>query len=313
MGSYLSRQLTQLVITLVGIITVAFFMVRMIPGDSAQYMLGDYATDAALAALRAQMGLDQPLWRQYLMYMGHVVTGDLGISVITGRPALAEIFESLPQSAALAFSGLTLAVIIGVPMGIVTAMRQGTWTDTLIMLVALAGISFPVFWIGLASIVLFSQELKWFPALGSSSGQGFLNSLYYLTLPATVLGVSVAAYVTRLTRSAMLEIIGQDYIRVARAMGVPEHRIIWRLAFKNALIPVLAIVGVTFAYSLGSAILIEVVFSRPGVGSTILKAVSARDYQLVQAGVVVLAIGVVIVNTILDMLYALVDPRMRSR
>ncbi|RYF54560.1 MAG: ABC transporter permease [Comamonadaceae bacterium] len=313
MGSYLARQLSQLFITLFGIITVTFFMVRMIPGDPAQYMLGDYATDEALATLRAQMGLDKPVVVQYMMYMARAVTGDLGDSVITGRSALSEILQSLPDSTILAFAGLAIAVAIGVPMGIITAMRQGTWADTLIMLVALAGISFPVFWLGLASILLFSQELKWFPALGSSSGQGFWNAVYYLTLPALVLGVSVAAYVTRLTRSAMLEIIGQDYIRVARAMGVPERVIVWRLAFKNALIPILAIVGVTFAYSLGSAILIEVVFSRPGVGSTILKAVSARDYQLVQAGVLILAVGVVAVNTLLDLTYALVDPRMRKR
>lgn len=313
MERYLLRQVMQLAVTLLGIVTVAFFLVRLIPGDPAQYMLGDYATEQALDALRVSMGLDQPLFWQYAGYLGRAVTGDLGNSVITGRPAVEEVLASLPDSLLLAGAGMVLAVIIGVPLGILTAMRQGSWTDTLMMLVALAGISFPVFWLGLASILLFAQELQWFPALGASSGGGFGTTLYYLALPAMVLGVSVAAYITRLTRSAMLEIIGQDYIRVARAMGVPERRIIWRLAFKNAVIPILAIIGVTFAHSLGSAILIEVVFSRPGVGSTILKAVSARDYPLVQAGVLVLAVGVVVVNTLLDMAYAIVDPRMRKR
>ncbi|AWJ82366.1 peptide ABC transporter permease (plasmid) [Azospirillum sp. TSH58] len=309
----LLRQLSQLAITVFGIVTVTFFLVRMIPGDPAQYMLGDYATEEALATLRAQLGLDQPVYVQYGLYVLRAVTGDFGSSVVTGRPALEEILFSLPDSAILAFAGLAVAVVIGIPLGILTAERQGSWSDMLIMIVALFGISFPVFWLGLASVLLFSQELKWFPALGASSGGGFLTHLHHLVLPAGVLGISVAAYITRLTRSAMLEVLGQDCIRVARAMGVPERRVVWRLALKNALVPILAIVGVTFAWSLGSAILIEVVFSRPGIGSMILKAVSARDYQLVQAGVLVLAVAVVLVNSLLDLAYGLVDPRLSTR
>ncbi|NUB13836.1 ABC transporter permease subunit [Azospirillum brasilense] len=309
----LLRQLSQLAITVFGIVTVTFFLVRMIPGDPAQYMLGDYATEEALATLRAQLGLDQPVYVQYGLYVLRAVTGDFGSSVVTGRPALEEILFSLPDSAILAFAGLAVAVVIGIPLGILTAERQGSWSDMLIMIVALFGISFPVFWLGLASVLLFSQELKWFPALGASSGGGLLTHLHHLVLPAGVLGISVAAYITRLTRSAMLEVLGQDCIRVARAMGVPERRVVWRLALKNALVPILAIVGVTFAWSLGSAILIEVVFSRPGIGSMILKAVSARDYQLVQAGVLVLAVAVVLVNSLLDLAYGLVDPRLSTR
>ncbi|NUB05460.1 ABC transporter permease [Azospirillum sp. Vi22] len=309
----LLHQLSQLAITVFGIVTVTFFLVRMIPGDPAQYMLGDYATEEALATLRAQLGLDQPVYVQYGLYVLRAVTGDFGSSVVTGRPALEEILFSLPDSAILAFAGLAVAVAIGIPLGILTAERQGSWSDMLIMIVALFGISFPVFWLGLASVLLFSQELKWFPALGASSGGGFLTHLHHLVLPAGVLGISVAAYITRLTRSAMLEVLGQDCIRVARAMGVPERRVVWRLALKNALVPILAIVGVTFAWSLGSAILIEVVFSRPGIGSMILKAVSARDYQLVQAGVLVLAVAVVLVNSLLDLAYGLVDPRLSTR
>ncbi|ALJ38595.1 ABC transporter permease [Azospirillum brasilense] len=309
----LLRQLSQLAITVFGIVTVTFFLVRMIPGDPAQYMLGDYATEEALATLRAQLGLDQPVYVQYGLYVLRAVTGDFGSSVVTGRPALEEILFSLPDSAILAFAGLAVAVVIGIPLGILTAERQGSWSDMLIMIVALFGISFPVFWLGLASVLLFSQELKWFPALGASSGGGVLTHLHHLVLPAGVLGISVAAYITRLTRSAMLEVLGQDCIRVARAMGVPERRVVWRLALKNALVPILAIVGVTFAWSLGSAILIEVVFSRPGIGSMILKAVSARDYQLVQAGVLVLAVAVVLVNSLLDLAYGLVDPRLSIR
>ncbi len=309
----MARQMLQMAVTVAGIVTVVFFLVRAIPGDPAAYMLGDYATKESVAALQKQMGLDRPLPVQYWRFVRHAFEGDLGSSVVTGRPALGEALQSLPPSAALAFSGILIAVAIGLPLGVVTAVRQGTWTDLTVMLGALLGISFPVFWLGLVGILLLSQDLGLFPALGGSSTDDFGGQLYHLALPALVLGVSVAAYITRLTRSAMLEVLGQEYIRVARAMGVRERRIVYHLALRNALVPVLAIVGVTFAWSLGSAILVEVVFSRPGLGSMILKAVTARDYQLVQAGVLVLAVAVVVVNTVLDLSYAVIDPRLRSR
>jgi peptide/nickel transport system permease protein len=299
-------------VTVAGIVTVAFFLMRAIPGDPAQYMLGDYATQESLAALRAQLGLDRSLVEQYLLFVARAVQGDLGTSVATGQAALTEIIDSLPASLALAFSGLFVAVALGVPSGIAAAVRQGTWLDVAIMLVALGGISFPVFWLGLAAILLFSHKLGIFPALGSSSDAGWLTSLHHLALPALVLGFSVAAYIARLTRSAMLEVLNQDYVRVARAMGIPDRRVVYRLALRNALVPILAVIGVTFAWSLGNAILIEAVFSRPGVGSTMLKAILARDYQLVQAGVLALATGVVLTNTLLDILYGVIDPRLRA-
>jgi peptide/nickel transport system permease protein len=303
----------QLAVALVGIVTVAFFLMRAIPGDPALYMLGDFATTEALATLRARLGLDLPVWQQYFVFLLRAVQGDLGSSVVTGQPALAEIWAAVPPSAALAVSGMLVAVLAGVPLGIIAAVRQGSAVDVAVMLVALGGISFPVFWVGLVAILLLSHELGLFPALGASSEPGFWKGLHHLALPALVLGLSVAAYIARLTRSAMLEVLGQDHIRVARAMGVPEHRIVWKLAFRNALIPVLAVIGVTFAWSLGNAILVEAVFSRPGLGSTILKAILARDYQLVQAGVLVLAAAVVLLNTALDLVYGVVDPRLRRQ
>lgn len=312
MLGYLGRCLVHLVVTVVGIVTVAFFLMRAIPGDPAQYMLGDYATKEALAALRAQLGLDRSLAEQYLLFVGRAVQGDLGTSVATGQAALTEIVDSLPASLALAISGLAVAIALGVPSGIAAAVRQGTWLDVVIMLVSLGGISFPVFWLGLAAILLFSHKLGMFPALGSSSAGDWLTQAHHLALPAIVLGFSVAAYIARLTRSAMLEVLGQDFVRVARAMGVPERRVIYRLALRNALVPILAVIGVTFAWSLGNAILIEAVFSRPGVGSTMLKAILARDYQLVQAGVLALAAGVVLTNAVLDVAYGIIDPRLRS-
>ena len=308
---YLANRLLLMLVTVVGMVTVVFFLLRAIPGDPAAYMLGDYATADAIAALRQRLGLDRPMIEQYGLFLGHVVTGDLGNSVVTGQPAIGEVMSSLPASAALAVTGIVIAVLIGVPLGVVSAVRQGSWADFFVMLIALVGISFPVFWIGLVAILLLSHELPLFPALGASSNPDPLVRLHHMLLPALVLGFSVAAYIARLTRSTMLEVLGQDYVRVARAMGVPERRVVFRLALRNALIPVLAVIGVTFAWSLGNAILVEVVFSRPGLGSMILKAVFARDYQLVQAGVLVLAAAVVLVNTALDMLYAVIDPRIR--
>lgn len=300
-------------ITVIGMVTVVFFLVRAIPGDPATYMLGDYATEASVAALKNKLGLDLPVYQQYLSFVGRAMYGDLGTSVVTGQSAFSEVAQSIPWSAALAVSGIIIAVIVGVPLGIFSAIKQGTWIDVLIMIIALAGISFPVFWVGLVSILFLSYGAGLFPALGASMTGGFWVQLHHLALPALVLGFSVAAYIARLTRSAMLEVLGQEYVRVARAMGVRESRIIFRLALRNALIPVLAVIGVTFAWSLGSAILVEAVFSRPGLGSMILKAVFARDYQLVQAGVLVLACAVVLINTTLDIVYGLVDPRVRNQ
>jgi peptide/nickel transport system permease protein len=310
---YVARCVGQLAVALVGIVTVAFFLMRAIPGDPALYMLGDFATAEALATLRARLGLDLPVWQQYFVFLARAVQGDLGNSVVTGQPALTEIWAAVPPSAALAVAGMLVAVLAGVPLGIIAAVRQGTAVDVAVMLVALGGISFPVFWVGLVAILTFSHALGLFPALGATSQPGFWLALHHMALPALVLGLSVAAYIARLTRSAMLEVLGQDHIRVARAMGVPEHRIVWKLAFRNALIPVLAVIGVTFAWSLGNAILVEAVFSRPGLGSTILKAILARDYQLVQAGVLVLAAAVVLLNTALDLFYGAIDPRLRRR
>jgi len=309
---HVGRTLLRLFVTGLGIASVAFFLMRAIPGDPASFMLGDYATKESITALRAKLGLDEPVWRQYTLFLSHAATGNFGTSVVTGQPALQEVMASIPSSAVLALSGLFIAILIGLPLGIVCAVRNGTWVDVSVMLGALAGISFPVFWMGLAAILLFSYWIPIFPALGSSNSKDILTQIYHLILPALVLGVSIAAYIARLTRSAMLEVLSQDYIRVARAMGVPERRIIFKLALRNALVPILAVIGVTFAWSFGNAILIEAVFSRPGLGSMLLKAILARDYQLVQAGVLILAFMVVLINASLDLTYTLIDPRLKA-
>ncbi|MEN9590752.1 MAG: hypothetical protein RLZZ481_2538, partial [Pseudomonadota bacterium] len=224
MLGHVGRTLLRLLVTGLGIASVAFFLMRAIPGDPASFMLGDYATKESITALRAKLGLDEPVWRQYTLFLSHAATGNFGTSVVTGQPALQEVMASIPSSAVLALSGLFIAILIGLPLGIVCAVRNGTWVDVSVMLGALAGISFPVFWMGLAAILLFSYWIPIFPALGSSNAKDILTQIYHLILPALVLGVSIAAYIARLTRSAMLEVLSQDYIRVARAMGVPERR-----------------------------------------------------------------------------------------
>lgn len=312
MPGYIGHCLLRLGVAVLGIVTVAFFLMRAIPGDPAEYMLGDFATKATVAALRARLGLDQPVLEQFRLFLGHAITGDLGSSIVTGQPALDEVMSSLPSSAALAFCGLAVAIVLGVPLGVVSAVRQGTWLDTAVMVGALAGISFPAFWMGIAGILAFAYWIPLFPALGASSSTNVWTQLHHLALPSIVLGLSIAAYIARLTRSAMLEILSQDYIRVARAMGVAERRVILILALRNALIPILAVIGVSFAWSFGNAILIEVVFSRPGLGSMLMKAIQARDYQLVQAGVLIIAAAVVVVNAVIDLLYGIIDPRLRT-
>ncbi len=312
MLGHVARTLLRVLVTGIGIVTVAFFLMRSIPGDPATTMLGDYATKESVAALRAKLGLDEPLWRQYTMFIADAAKGNLGTSVVTGQPALSQVLASLPPSAVLALSGLAIAILIGIPLGIICAIRQGTWIDVTVMMAALAGISFPVFWVGLAGILVFAYWIPIFPALGSSNATDFFTQAHHVMLPAIVLGISTAAYIARLTRSAMLEVLSQDYIRVARAMGVREQSVVYKLALRNAMVPILAVIGVTFAWSFGNAILIEAVFSRPGLGSMLLKAIQARDYQLVQAGVLVLASLVVLINAALDLSYGLVDPRLRA-
>lgn len=305
------ERLLGMALTLVGVLTVVFFLVRSLPGDPAAYMLGDYATKSSLAALRADLGLDQPLWSQFVIFMHNAVTGDFGTSTVTQRSALTEVAAVLPASLLLAGVGVSIAILVGVPLGVLAAVRRGSRFDTGSMLVTLVALSVPVFWMGLVGILIFTEWLGWLPAVGYSTAGG-LSSALAIVMPAAVLALSVLAYIARLTRSSMLEVLDQDYIRVARAFGVNENTLIWRHAFRNAAVPIVAVVGVTVAFAIGNSILVEVVFSRPGVGTLILKAIQARDYQLVQAGVLALAAVVVVLNTMLDMIYAVIDPRVRK-
>lgn len=298
--------------TILGMVTLAFFLLRALPGDPAVAILGDYATEQAIANLRQELRLDDPILAQYWHFVSGLVTGDWGRSALTRQPAATQVFSVLGPSLMLSFGSLIVAIIIGIPIGVISAVKHGTWVDYTVIILAITGISFPVFWIGLISIMLFSYTIPIFPAVGGGSPGNPWSQLHALVLPALVLGSGGAAYIARLTRSAMLEVLNQDYILVSRAMGIRENRIIYRYALKNALPAILSVMAVTFAVAIGNAILVEMVFSRPGLGSLIMKATFARDYQLLQIGLLVLSVCVVLFNFLIDMLHPIFDPRIRK-
>ena len=291
--------------------TFVFLIVRLIPGDPAEFILGDYATKETLAKLRESLGLTKPIYIQYLIYWEKILYGDFGRSLITKQPALLEVLKVFPYSIQLAGIGVLMALLIGIPLGVVSAVRQNTMVDYVSMFLAIIGVSMPVFWFGIMTMLVFSYYIPLFPAIGLGTIGDFTSLLSHLALPGITLGLACCAYIARLTRSSMLEIIRQDYIRTARAKGLSEGVVIYRHALRNAIVPILALVGLTFGWALGSSILIEVVFARPGIGLLLIKAIYHRDYPLVQAGVAVLAVSFVIINLIIDILFGLFDPRIR--
>jgi len=311
MVTYIAMRLASLIPTLIGVVTVIFLLMRLIPGDPAEFILGDYATEQSLARLRSQMGLDLPIIQQYGIFMYKAVQGDLGRSLVSKQPAMQEVLRVFPHSLVLSFSGVLIAAVLGIPLGILSAIRQNTYTDYGAMTFALFGISMPTFWLGIVAILLFSFYLPIFPAIGVGDTSRISNLLYHLVLPAGTLGLAATAQVARLTRSSMLEVVRQDYIRTAQAKGVREIRIIAIHAFRNAMIPVLAMIGLLFGWALGSSIIIETVFSRPGLGLVLIKAIGTRDYPVVQAGVAVLSMTFVMINFTIDLLFAMIDPRIR--
>lgn len=309
---YAFERLLLVVPTVLGMVTLAFFMLRALPGDPATAILGEFATQQAVDNLRRALRLDQPLLSQYLHFLADAARGEFGRSALTRQSAAAEVLSVLGPSMVLAFASVGIAVLIGIPVGVISAIRQGTWVDYLLIVLTITGISFPVFWVGLIAIILFSQMIPLFPATGMGPPGDLWGQLVALVLPAVVLGTGGAAYIARLTRSSMLEVLNQDYILVARAMGIREGRICYVYALRNALPAILSVIGVTFAVAIGNAILVEVVFARPGLGSLIIRATFSRDYQILQVGLLVLSLSVVLVNFFIDLTYPLIDPRLRK-
>ena len=311
--AYALRRLFLAVPVLFGVSVLVFAVLHLAPGDPAAIMLGAQATKEDVVRLHRDLGLDQPLVIQYVRWMGHVLQGDLGRSIPLGRAVLPEVLLRFKATLVLTAGALLIAILLGLAAGIVSAVKQYTWLDRISMGVAVTGVSLPVFWTGIMLILLFALQLRWFPSSGMSSpyGSGVADVLWHLVLPAVTLGTASAAALARLTRSSVLEIIRQDYVRSARAKGLAERAVIARHVLKNAINPIITVLGLQVGFLLGGAILTETVFSWPGLGSMMVRAIQARDYPLVQGGVLLIATTFVLVNLVVDLLYAVFDPRIR--
>lgn len=311
MGRYVLKRLLQLLPVLAVVGVVSFLLIHLIPGDPTAVMLGTDATPQQVAQLRHDLGLDQPLVIQFGDWALRVLTGDLGKSVFQPLPVAKLIRNALPPTLTLTAMALLVSVLVGVPAGIIAAIRRGGIVDLLVMLVAMAGLALPSFWLGLNLIYLFSVKLRMFPTGGYHPLSEGLISLKYLFLPGLSLGLVQAALIARMTRSAMLEVLQLDYIRTARAKGLPQRTVIFRHALRNALIPVLTVIGTSVGVMLGGAVIIETVFTIPGLGRLVINAVMRRDFPVVQASLLLMAAISVLMNLVVDLLYAVVDPRIR--
>jgi dipeptide transport system permease protein len=319
--------------TFIGITILAFFLIRLIPGDPIELMVGERGIDPARhAELRADMGLDKPVYVQYFIYISNVLQGELGKSIVTKKPVLDEFLTLFPATVELSLVAMLFAIFVGLPIGILAAMRRGRPTDYAVMGTALTGYSMPIFWWGLLVILLFSVTLGWTPVSGrisvvyffepvtgfmlidsllSGQAGAFSSAVSHLILPSIVLGTIPLAVIARMTRSSMLEVMGEDYIRTARAKGLPPRRVIFIHGLRNALIPVVTVIGLQVGALLAGAILTETVFSWPGIGSWLVESINRRDYPVLQGGVLMVATLIILVNLVVDVLYGIINPRIR--
>lgn len=315
MPAYVAKRLLSVFPVLFGLSVIVFLVMSMIPGDPATAILGAYATPENVERINRDLGLDKPLVQQYFIWIGNVLQGDFGRSFALNRPVLDEVLERFQATLVLAGVSLILCSIIGLLAGVVSAVRQFDWADKLITFAVLAGISMPSFWLGLILILLFAVKWRLLPASGMYAiyGGGDLKDLLlHLILPAATLAVVAAGVIARLTRAAMLEVLRQDFVRTARAKGVPERQVVYRHAFRAALVSVIPVIGIQAGFVLGGAVYIETVFQWPGIGAMLVNAISTRDILLVQGGVLVVAASYVLFNLAADILQTMLDPRIRS-
>ncbi|MBJ6989088.1 MULTISPECIES: ABC transporter permease subunit [unclassified Devosia] len=335
MLNYILRKLALIIPTLIGISICAFAFVRVLPGDPILAMAGQHGvTPERYEILKEQFGYNLPIWQQYFNYVGGLLQGDFGVSLATKRPVLNEFFTLFPATVELALMAMLFAVVIGVPFGVLAAVKRGSWIDQLSMSVALAGYSMPIFWWGLLLMMFFSAYLGWTPVSGRialsfflkpitgfmlidtllhGNWPAFVSALRHLILPAIVLGTIPLAVIARQTRSAMLEVLGEDYVRTAKAKGLSSRRVVNVHALRNAMIPVITTIGLQVGLLLGGAILTETIFSWPGIGKWMIDSISKRDYVAVQSGLFLIACIVMVVNLIVDVLYAVINPRIRVK
>lgn len=311
MWFYLLRRILSAVPTILGVLTLVFLLVRMVPGDPAQAILGEYATAENVALMRESLGLNAPLHEQYLSFLGDAVRLDFGTSFQTRQSVTQRIADALPFTLQLGAASLFIALIIGIPAGIVAAVKRNSVTDYIVTIVALLGISMPSFWFGMLLIIFFSVQLGWFPITGAGTAGNPLQVLYYLILPAFALGAGEAGVIMRMTRSTMLETLGQDYVRTAQAKGVSPFRVLMRHVLRNSLIPVVTIVGLNMGRLIGGTVVVESLFVRPGIGKVMVDAMTARDYPQIQGTVAFFALLIIMINVLVDLSYSLLDPRIR--
>lgn len=331
---FLLTRVSLLIPTFFGMTLLAFFLIRLVPGDPIETMAGERGIDAARhAALLVEYGLDKPVLTQYGVYIGRVLQGDLGKSIITQVPVLDEFLALFPATIELAVCAIAFALLLGIPAGIIAAVKRNSWFDHGVMTVSLTGYSMPIFWWGLLLIMFFSVNLGWTPVSGrldvlhyvepvtgfllfdtlmAGETEAFFSALKHLVLPAIVLGTNPLAVVARMTRSAMLEVLGEDYIRTARAKGLPAFRIVAVHALRNALIPVVTVIGLQVGVLFTGAILTETIFSWPGVGKWLIEAINRRDYPVLQGGMLLLGAVVMLVNLLVDLTYGVINPRIRA-
>ncbi|RNB81254.1 ABC transporter permease [Brevibacillus fluminis] len=302
MKQYIFKRLISGVIVLFGLSIFTFMLIHFIPGDPVRIMLGQRATVEQIEALREELGLNKPLVTQYLSYASGVVKGDLGTSLKTGRPVSTEIAERFPATAKMAVASLGVAVVVGIGMGVLAARWKDTFIDSFIMTLSTFGMALPGFWLGLLVILVFSVHLGWFPIAG---GTGFMD----IVLPAFTLGTLMATSISRLTRAGMVEVLSNDYIRTARAKGMSERLVLLRHAFRNVMIPIVAVIGLEFAGLLGGAVIVEQVFNWPGIGTLAIQAISSRDFPMIQGTTLFIGAIYVLVVIVIDVLYAILDPR----
>ncbi|KYD08680.1 ABC transporter permease [Saccharococcus caldoxylosilyticus] len=332
MLSYVVRRILTVIPVLLGMSLVVFFMIRAIPGNPAQVILGQKATKEAVAALTHKLGLDQPWYVQYIKYLGSLLHGDLGESIRTGAAISDEIWPYLAATLELSLAAMIIAVVIGVNAGIISAWFQNSWFDYIAMVLALIGVSMPIFWLGLMEQWMFAIQLDWLPTSGreevrnpiepithlylldtllAGNTEQFMQVLQHLILPSVALATIPMAIIARITRSSMLEVMKSDYIRTARAKGLSMFWVVYKHSLKNAIIPVLTVIGLQTGLLLGGAILTETIFSWPGIGRYIYDAIGYRDYPVIQSGILVIATIFIFINLIVDLLYAVIDPRIK--
>jgi len=308
---YFARRLLLTIPLALVVLTMIFILVRVAPGDPAVAVLGDYASGEAVEALRERMGLNRPLWLQYFDFLGALFRGNLGRSLVSGVPVAIQVRTVLPYTLQLTFAALLIGLTVGVPLGILAALNRNRFSDYVGRILSLAGLSVPSFFLGILMMLLFSIHLKIFPTVGGGNLSNPLDMLNRLFLPAATLGLITTAYITRITRSSMLNTLSEEYVRTARSKGLSERVVVFAHAFRNALIPIISITAINTVVLISSSVMIEIVFARQGLGKLLIGAMKQRDYITLQSVMVIYATSVVIINLVTDVLYAIADPRIR--